>query len=122
MPARKDPIAPIFDPQQPRDLRRYFPDLDFLLSRSHITADFEKKFHATRFLSIDDQELWELVPEFTDAAASFEQFTATIFRLYPEAEPHRRYGIADLDALVTEHSRIAAPSRATFLKFYCRFS
>ncbi|KAF8205181.1 hypothetical protein K438DRAFT_1579517, partial [Mycena galopus ATCC 62051] len=121
MPARTDRIAPVFNSQQPRDLRRYFNDLDFLLSRSHITDDFEKKFHTTRFLSLNDQELWELVPEFADPAASFEQFTAAIFRLYPEANPDRRYSIADLDALVTAHSRITPYSRASFLEFCRRF-
>ncbi|KAJ6524038.1 hypothetical protein B0H19DRAFT_1008493, partial [Mycena capillaripes] len=121
MPARNDRIAPVFDSQKPRDLRRYFCDLEFLFSRSSITDDTQKKFHATRFLSIDDQELWELVPEFADITASFAQFTAAIFRLYPEADPSRRYSLAHLDALVTELSHIASLSRTRFLEFYRRF-
>ncbi|KAJ6521697.1 hypothetical protein B0H19DRAFT_593250 [Mycena capillaripes] len=121
MPARNDRIAPLFDSQKPRDLRRYFCDLEFLFSRSSITEDSEKKFHATRFLSIDDQELWELVPEFADTTASFAQFTTAIFRLYPEADPSRRYSIAHLDALVTELSHVASLSRARFLEFYRSF-
>ncbi|KAF7334881.1 hypothetical protein MSAN_02357600 [Mycena sanguinolenta] len=121
MPSRNDPIAPIFDSQKPRELRRYFCDLEFLLSRSHVTGDFEKKSHATRFLSIDDQDLWESIPEFNDPAASFAQFTAAIFRLYPEADPDRRYSLADLEALVTELSHVPSLSRARFLEFYRRF-
>ncbi|KAJ6533678.1 hypothetical protein B0H19DRAFT_1004813, partial [Mycena capillaripes] len=121
MPARNDRIAPVFDSQKPRDLRRYFSDLEFLFSRSSITGDTEKTFHATRFLSIDDQELWELVPELADPAASFAQFTAAIFRLYPEADPSRRYSIAHLDALVTELSHVESLSRARFFEFYRRF-
>ncbi|KAJ7936416.1 hypothetical protein B0H13DRAFT_1558812, partial [Mycena leptocephala] len=99
MPARNDLIAPVFDSQKPRDLRRYFFDIDFLFSRSHITDDAEKKYHATCFLALDDQELWELVPEFADHAVSFAKFTTAVFRLYPEADPDRRYSIADLTAL-----------------------
>ncbi|KAJ7310770.1 hypothetical protein DFH08DRAFT_627542, partial [Mycena albidolilacea] len=121
MPARNDRMAPIFDSQAPRELRRYFTDLDFLLSRSCITDDTGKKLHTTRYLAFDDQELWESVPEFSDPSVSFDQFTTAIFRLYPEADPDRRYSIADIDALVAEHSRITPPSRASFLQFYRRF-
>ncbi|KAJ7138095.1 hypothetical protein C8R44DRAFT_606765, partial [Mycena epipterygia] len=121
MPARKDRTAPVFDSRNARDLRQYFSDLEFLFSRSSIAADSEKKFHATRFLSIDDQDLWESVPEFTDPAASFEQFTAAIFRLYPEADPDRRYSIADLNALVTELSHVQSLNHPRFLEFYRRF-
>ncbi|KAJ7358289.1 hypothetical protein DFH08DRAFT_622811, partial [Mycena albidolilacea] len=121
MPARNDRTAPVFDSQQPRNLPKYFSDLDFLLSRSRIADDSEKKYHATRFLTLDDQELWELVPEFTDPATSFAQFTAAIFRLYPEADPDRRYSLQDLDALVTEFSRTESLSRARFTEFYRRF-
>ncbi|KAJ6528190.1 hypothetical protein B0H19DRAFT_1243169 [Mycena capillaripes] len=121
MPARNDRIAPVFDSQKPRDLRRYLRDLEFLFSRSSITEETEKKFHATRFLSIDDQELWELVPEFADTTAAFAQFTAAIFRLYPEADPSRRYSLAYLDALVTEISHIESLFRVRFLESYRRF-
>ncbi|KAJ7915046.1 hypothetical protein B0H13DRAFT_1547074, partial [Mycena leptocephala] len=121
MPARNDRTAPAFDSQKPRELRRYFSDLEFLFSRSRITDDLQKKYHATRFLSIDDQDLWESIPEFHDPAASFSQFIAAIFRLYPDADPDRRYSLADLEALIAEFSRIPSLSRTRFLEFYRRF-
>ncbi|KAJ7331033.1 hypothetical protein DFH08DRAFT_619563, partial [Mycena albidolilacea] len=121
MPARNNRIAPVFDSQQPRGLPKYFSDLEFLLSCSRIADDSEKKYHATRFLALDDQELWESVPEFSDPAASFEQFIAAIFRLYPEADPHHRYSLGDLDALVTELPHAQPLSRARFHEFYRRF-
>ncbi|KAJ7871278.1 hypothetical protein B0H13DRAFT_1558144, partial [Mycena leptocephala] len=120
MPARNDRTAPAFDSQKPRELRRYFSDLEFLFSRSRVTDDLQK-YHATRFLSIDDQDLWESIPEFDDPTASFSQFTAAIFRLYPDADPDRRYSPADLKALVTELSHVPSLSRARFLEFYRRF-
>ncbi|KAJ7937748.1 hypothetical protein B0H13DRAFT_1588364, partial [Mycena leptocephala] len=66
-------------------------------------------------------ELWESIPEFSEPAASFEHFIAAIFRLYPEADPDRRYSLTDFDALVTELSRIQSLSRPRFLEFYRRF-
>ncbi|KAJ7302196.1 hypothetical protein DFH08DRAFT_629975, partial [Mycena albidolilacea] len=102
MPTRNNHTAPIFDSQQPRNLPKYFSNLDFLLSCSCIANNSEKKYHVTRFLTLNDQELWELVPEFTDPTTSFAQFTAAVFRLYPEADPDRRYSLQDLDGLITE--------------------
>ncbi|KAJ7926560.1 hypothetical protein B0H13DRAFT_2313463 [Mycena leptocephala] len=85
---------------KPRDLRRYFFDIDFLFSRSHITDDVEEKYHATRFLALDDRELWELVPEFADHAVSFTEFTT---------------------ATSPGYARTSPPFRASFLDFYHQF-
>jgi hypothetical protein len=46
MPARGDRSAPQFDPKQPRELRRYFADLDFHIGRAAAMTDEEKKKHA----------------------------------------------------------------------------
>ncbi|KAF7344307.1 hypothetical protein MVEN_01722300 [Mycena venus] len=121
MPARNDPSAPVFDSQQPQTLARYFSDLAFLFSRSRITVHAEQKFFATRYLSQDDQELWECVPEFSDLAIPFVQFRAAIFRLYPDADPERRHSLGDLESLVKRFSNTSSPSRAVFLDFYRRF-
>ncbi|KAJ7037746.1 hypothetical protein C8F04DRAFT_1256623 [Mycena alexandri] len=121
MPARHDHIAPIFDSQNPRHLRKYFSDLAFLFSRSSITDSCEKKLHTTRFLGLDDQDLWESVPEFADTSASFEQFTAAIFQLYPEADPSRRHNIPELKRLAAEFSITQLPSRTQLAEFYRRF-
>ncbi|KAJ7430114.1 hypothetical protein B0H11DRAFT_2398550 [Mycena galericulata] len=121
MPARNDRIAPVFNSNKPRELRKYFSDLEFLLARSRIADRTEMKCHATRFLDIDEQDLWESVPEFRDPAASFNSFTCAIFRLYPEADPERRYSVADLNNVVAEISPVQPLSRPRFLEFYRRF-
>ncbi|KAF7377219.1 hypothetical protein MSAN_00141600 [Mycena sanguinolenta] len=121
MPARRDHIAPVFDPHAPHTLPKYFSDLEFLFLRSCITTDSKKKYHATRFLELDEQELWECVPEFADPTASFTELTTAIFRLYPEADPERRHSRADLDALVSELSRLPSLSRTQFANFYRSF-
>ncbi|KAF7372533.1 hypothetical protein MVEN_00115500 [Mycena venus] len=121
MPARSDPSAPAFDSQQPQTLARYFSDLAFLFSRSCITVHAEQKFFATRYLSHDDQELWECVPEFSDSAIPFVQFRTAIFRLYPDADPERRHSLGDLESLVKNFSNTPSPSHAVFLDFYRRF-
>ena len=46
MPARCDPSAPHFDPNRPRELRRYVADIAGYLARSDINDDQEKKRYA----------------------------------------------------------------------------
>src|SRR5258705_7078258 len=45
MPARGDRSVPQFNPQQPRELRRYFVDLDFAFGCAAITDRAKKKKH-----------------------------------------------------------------------------
>ncbi|KAJ7708097.1 hypothetical protein B0H17DRAFT_917168 [Mycena rosella] len=59
LPARGDCNTPTFDSTKPRELPRYFSDLEFHFTRCTITDAAEKKSHATRFLSVRDQDAWE---------------------------------------------------------------
>ncbi|KAJ7852699.1 hypothetical protein B0H13DRAFT_2359364 [Mycena leptocephala] len=68
MPASGDRNAPQFDATKPHELRRYFSDLEYLFTRSSVTDDTEKK-HATRFLSVDDQEIREALKTAAACAA-----------------------------------------------------
>jgi hypothetical protein len=61
MPARGDRTAPTFDPKQPRELRRYFSDIELLFTRSNITDDQQKKASVCRYVDIDTSELWETI-------------------------------------------------------------
>jgi hypothetical protein len=40
------------------------------------------KKHATRFLSVEDREIWEGLPSFKDAQKSFSDFKTTVLKLY----------------------------------------
>ncbi|KAJ6530500.1 hypothetical protein DFH09DRAFT_1093550 [Mycena vulgaris] len=122
MPARGDRNAPQFDSQKPRELLRYFSDLQFLFSRSGVTDSTEKKQHATRFLTVEDQELWEALPEFSDAAKSYDEFKAAVLKHYPGTDADRKYSLGDLDALVGEYGRIGIHSKADFAEFYRQFT
>lgn len=62
MPARNHSTAPAFDPAKPRELRRYFQELETLLDAAAIVDEQEKKKQACRYLSVDDAELWKKFP------------------------------------------------------------
>ncbi|KAJ6461844.1 hypothetical protein C8R47DRAFT_993378 [Mycena vitilis] len=121
MPARGDRNAPQFDSQKPRELLRYFSDLQYLFTRSNVTDSTEKKQHATRFLTVDDQDVWETLDEFTDATKTYEEFKRAVLNLYPGTDTDRKYSLGDLDALIGEYGRIGMHSKADFREFYRQF-
>ncbi|KAJ7110758.1 hypothetical protein C8R46DRAFT_1279023 [Mycena filopes] len=106
MPARGDRNAPQFDSTKPRELHRYFTDLEFHFTRANVTDSTEKKRHATRFLSVDDQDVWESLAQFGDPAKSHDEFKAAVLKLYPGNDANRKYSLGDLDALIGEYVKI----------------
>jgi hypothetical protein len=105
MPARGHATAPTFDPSQPRELRRYFNELEMLFQRCNITDSEEMKKHACRYVDIDTSELWESIPEYLPTV-SFNNFRIAVHKLYPGSEDDRKWSIADMDKLVGEQLRI----------------
>ena len=112
MPARGDRSAPQFDPQQPRELRRYFADLDFAFTRAGIADREAKKKHACRYVDVDTADLWESIAEFTNANSSYDEFTKAVHALYPGSEEERKWSVTDMDKLVGERSRLGIISLA----------
>ncbi|KAJ7925343.1 hypothetical protein B0H13DRAFT_1863187 [Mycena leptocephala] len=121
MPARGDRNAPHFDSQKPRELPRYFSDLQYLFTRAQVADSTEKKQHATRFLTVEDQDVWETLDEFTDANKTYDEFKRAVLNLYPGTDADRKYSLADLDALIGEYGRIGIHSKADFSEFYRQF-
>jgi hypothetical protein len=56
--------TPKFTPDVPRELQRYFKELELLFGPAQIVDDAEKKKHACRYIDIDTADLWEAIPEF----------------------------------------------------------
>ncbi|KAF7336287.1 hypothetical protein MVEN_02177000 [Mycena venus] len=121
MPARGDRNAPQFDSAKPHELRRYFTDLEFLLDRATVTDNTERKKHATRFLSVEDQETWEALPSFSDATKSYTDFKAAALKLYAGNDEERRFSLSDLDALIGQYARTGILSKEDLTSFYRRF-
>ncbi|KAF7350003.1 hypothetical protein MVEN_01301900 [Mycena venus] len=121
MPARGDRNAPQFDSQKPHELRRYFTDLEFLFDRSAVTDNTERKKHATRFLPVEDQEIWEALTSFADAAKSYAEFKAAVLKLYAGNDEDRRFGLSDLDALIGQYARTGILSKEDLTTFYRQF-
>jgi hypothetical protein len=121
MPCRGDRSAPRFDPKQPRELRRYFDDLDFAFARAAVTDQAEKKGHACRYVDVDTSELWETLVEFTDVTKTYDEFKSAVYELYPGSDEERKWSVADMDQLVGERSRIGIISLADLGEYYRNF-
>jgi hypothetical protein len=105
MPPRGHGSAPKFTPDVPRELQRYFKELELLFGPAQVVDDMEKKKHTCRYVDIDMADLWEAIPEF-DVTKTFDEFKSTIFKLYPGSESECKWTIADMDKLVGEQLRM----------------
>ena len=104
MPARGHSTAPKFDIAQPRELHRYFNELDLLFTACNITNEELMKQHACRYLDIDSSELWESLPEFSPGI-TYDVFRTAVYKLYPGSDDDRKWSISDMDKLVGEQLR-----------------
>jgi len=113
--------VPRFDPQQPRELRRYFTDLDFVFNRAGINDVAEKKKHACQYVDVDTADLWESIGEYSDVQKTYEEFIKAVQSLYPGAEEERKWSVADMDKLVGERSRLGVLSLGDLGDYYRQF-
>jgi hypothetical protein len=121
MPARGDRSAPRFDPQQPRELRRYFADLDFAFTRAAIAERAEMKKQACRYVDVDTADLWESISEYANQQSTYEDFVKAVHALYPGSEEERKWSVADMDKLVGERSRLGVHSLGDLGEYYRQF-
>jgi hypothetical protein len=120
MPARGHSTAPKFDPTQPRELRRYFNELELLFGAANIAANDIRKKHACRYVDIDTSELWESLPEY-GPGSNFDDFRIAVHKLYPGSEDDRKWSISDMDKLVGEQLRIGIYDASDLGLYYRAF-
>jgi len=120
MPARGDHVAPTFDPKQPRELRQYFEDLEFLFNRARVTNATEKKVHACRYVDFDTSELWASLADYA-TVVQYEDFREAIYELYPGSEEERRWSVADMDELTGERLRLGIQNLADLGDYHRQF-
>ena len=121
MPMRGDHGLPQFDPKKPCKLCCFFKDLKFHFVRSHVVDKEEMKQHALWFVNCDTMELWEILPEFTNMATSYQQFVNTVYKLYPRSDTKRHWLIGDMEKLVGEASRVGILLLANLGKYHREF-
>jgi hypothetical protein len=117
MPPRGHSSTPKVTPDVPRELQRYFKELELLFGPAQVVDDTEKKKHTCRYIDIDTADLWEAIPEF-DVTKTFDKFKATIFKLYPGSESEHKWTIADINKLVGEQLRMGILDVSDLRNYY----
>jgi hypothetical protein len=120
MPTRGHTTAPKFSPDQPRELRRYFEELEVLFGSCSITAEPEMKKHACRYLDIDTSDFWQSIPEY-GPATNYANWKVAIYKLYPGSDDQRRWTMTDMDKLVGERTRLGIQSVDELASYYRSF-
>ncbi|KZT22797.1 hypothetical protein NEOLEDRAFT_1180548 [Neolentinus lepideus HHB14362 ss-1] len=123
LPSRRDKATPIFDPKNPQSLLRYLEDLEDLF-KAHptlITNEADKKCAAVKYVPMHQEEMWKGLPEYKDAAKTYEAFVTALKMLYPAVHEDQRYSVGDMDRLVGERVRIGIHNLADLSTFYCEF-
>lgn len=119
MPARGHSTAPKFSPDQPRELRRFFKELEYHFTACTITDNDAKKGYAVRYVDFDVADLWEGLAEFS--AGTYDAFKTAVHELYPGSGEDRKWTMADMDKLVGEQLRIGIFSLADFGNYHRSF-
>src|SRR5277367_6102562 len=80
MPTRNECTAPKFDTSRPRELPRFFEDLEDLMTRAQIALDTDKKKQAVRYTDFETEQIWKAVPEFKDNTKTYDDFNKAIMQ------------------------------------------
>jgi hypothetical protein len=118
---RGEHSAPKFDTSRPRELPRYFEDLERLMSRVPINIEADKKKQAVHYVDFDTEQLWRSIPDFDDNTKTYNDYKDAILEHYPDAAGDFLYSIRDMDLLIGERQRLGINSVKDLSDFHLPF-
>ena len=129
MPLRNERTAPTFDVSKPRELPRFFADLEKLFKRAKIPAgavptaaeDAEMKDHATNYVDYTTEQVWKAIPEYKGLANTFDDFKKAILKHYPDASGDYIYSISNMDMLIGERQRVGINTNRDLSDYHLQF-
>ena len=121
MPARGERAAPTFDRTKPRELIRFFEELEYLFDRATLVDESEKKKHVLRYVEFEVEQLWKTFTEYTDATKTYQDFKSAILIHYPDASGDYVYSLRDMDLLIGERQRLGISNMNDLADFHLQF-
>ncbi|KZS99526.1 uncharacterized protein LAESUDRAFT_765435 [Laetiporus sulphureus 93-53] len=121
MPFRGDRSAPVFDPDQPRTLFRFFDDLKILFNHCQITSEADKKLRVKQYLNIDVADLVESLPEYIDPLKIYRDLKPAIQELYLDMDTEWKWEVWDMDLLIGERARLRIQTIAELENYHREF-
>ena len=121
MPARGERAAPTFDTSKPRELIRFFEELEYLFTRASLEEESEKKKHVLRYVEFDVEQIWKTFPEYSDPTKTYTAFKNAILVHYPDASGDYVYSLRDMDLLIGERQRLGISTTTELSDYHLKF-
>lgn len=121
MPARGEHAAPSFDRTKPRELVRFFEELEYLFERAALTDENEMKKHILRYVEFEVEQIWRTFPEFSDGTKTYKDFKSAILVHYPDASGDYVYSLRDMDQLIGERQRVGISTTIELADYHLKF-
>jgi hypothetical protein len=121
MPARGEHAAPTFDRTKPRELIRFFEELEYLFVRAQLASESDKKKHVLRYVDFEVEQIWKSFPEYIDATKTYSDFKNAILVHYPDASGDYVYSLRDMDLLIGERQRIGISNTVDLADYHLKF-
>ncbi|KAF8233438.1 hypothetical protein L208DRAFT_1266669, partial [Tricholoma matsutake] len=102
------------------ELKRYFTELETLLTAYNITDSTEQKAHTCHYVEVKSADFWQSLPEFA-ATHTYIQWWDEIVKCYPGAVDNLRWTLNDLDCLLGEQARIGIYTMEDLTSYYHDF-
>jgi hypothetical protein len=102
MPLQNERAALTFNSTKPRELPRFFEDVEQLFDRANVTNKSEKKQYVVRYIDYSTEQMWKTFLEFKSTEASYNQFKKAILVHYPDAASDFIYLLCNMDILIRE--------------------
>src|SRR5882672_8440195 len=119
LPQRQSSTAPCFDSKAPSTLCTYLFDYESLAEAAQLTLG-ERLSQSTRYLTEEDKDDWENLPEFEASPPDWATFKEALFREYPKARKPF-ISLANLGKFVDEKSRQEIHTLDDFAAFHREF-
>ena len=121
MPIRGERAAPQFSSSKPREVGRYFEDLEYLMARADIKTDKEKKTQVLRYVDYETEQLWKTFSEYSDNNQTYEKLRDAILEHYPDSAGDFVYSLRDMDSLIGERQRIGVATSHELSEYHLQF-
>jgi hypothetical protein len=118
---RNERAAPRFDSSNPRELPRFFEDLESLMTRASITTEEDMKKQVLKYTDINTEQMWKTFPEYTLAIHTYAEFKKAILEQYPDATGDFIYSMRDMDLLIGERQRIGITTMQDLSDYHIQF-
>ena len=101
MPLSRECIALRFDSSKPREICKFWEDIETHFEQSGIT-DNECKPWVLQYVDSDTHDFWESFEEASSDEKTYEEFKAKINEYYPRADGTRQHMTAELLAYIDQ--------------------